>query len=136
MPERPQPAPEPDSAHDVLAAEEFAVPAPDPALHREPAHDVLAAEEFEVPAPDPAIHHGPVVLPGDLTGAQEPRDVLAAEEFAMPAPPPSARGHAHLPEADEFGPATLARRQSGLLPALLVAGIGLALARARRARRR
>ena len=53
----------------------------------EPAHDVLAAEEFPMPAPDPAITHGPVELPADLTGAAEPRDVLAAEEFAMPAGP-------------------------------------------------
>lgn len=57
----------------------------------EPAHDVLAAEEFALPAPDPAIHHGPVALPEDPTGLVEAHDVLAAEEFAMPAPrPPSA----------------------------------------------
>ena len=73
-----------DRAHDVLAAEEFGMPAPDPAL--EPAHDVLAAEEFGMPARDPALHHGPVALPGDPTGIAEPHDVLAAEEFAMPAP--------------------------------------------------
>ncbi|MFZ0089216.1 MAG: hypothetical protein WAL63_06910, partial [Solirubrobacteraceae bacterium] len=73
-------------ARDVLAAEEFAVPAPDPRLHPEPVHDVLAAEEFGVPAEDPALHHGPVPLPGDPTGIAEPHDVLAAEEFAMPAP--------------------------------------------------
>jgi hypothetical protein len=52
----------------------------------EPAHDVLAAEEFGVPAPDPGLHHGPVKLPDDPTGIVEPHDVLAAEEFAMPAP--------------------------------------------------
>ena len=74
-----------EDAHDVLAAEEFGVPAPDPALHRDEAHDVLAAEEFVVPAPDPAIHHGPVALPDDPSGIVEPHDVLAAEEFAMPA---------------------------------------------------
>jgi hypothetical protein len=79
--------------HDVLAAEEFALPAPDPAIHEDEVHDVLAAEEFVVPAPDPAIHHGPVALPEDLTGAAEPRDVLAAEEFAMPAGPPHPMGH-------------------------------------------
>jgi hypothetical protein len=78
-----------DPAHDVLAAEEFGMPAPDPALHREPAHDVLAAEEFGMPASDPALHYGPVTLPADPTGIAEPHDVLAAEEFAMPAP----RGH-------------------------------------------
>jgi hypothetical protein len=51
-----------DEAHDVLAAEEFGMPAPDPALHREPAHDVLAAEEFGVPARDPALHRAPALL--------------------------------------------------------------------------
>jgi hypothetical protein len=65
-----------------------------PPEEQEPAHDVLAAEEFAMPAPDPAIHHGPVVLPNDLTGAQEPRDVLAAEEFALPAGPPHPLGRA------------------------------------------
>ena len=49
-------------------------------------HDVLAAEEFGVPAADPDLHHGPVVLPEDPTGDPEPHDVLAAEEFPMPAP--------------------------------------------------
>ncbi|HEX3618456.1 MAG TPA: hypothetical protein VHU61_18060 [Solirubrobacteraceae bacterium] len=74
-------------AIDVLAAEEFGVPAPDPAfrLRVEPPTDVLAAEEFGVPAPDPALHHEHLVLPEDLVGNQ-PRDVLVAEEFAMPAP--------------------------------------------------
>jgi hypothetical protein len=52
----------------------------------ERAHDVLAAEAFAVPAPDPALHHGPVVLPEDPSGIAEPHDILAAEEFAMPAP--------------------------------------------------
>ena len=75
-----------DRAHDVLAAEEFGMPAPDPALHRDPAHDVLAAEEFGMPDRDPALHHGPVTLPSDPTGIAEPHDVLAAEEFAMPTP--------------------------------------------------
>jgi hypothetical protein len=54
----------------------------------EPAHDVLAAEEFGVPAPDPSLHHGPITLPEDPSGIVEPHDVLAAEEFAMPAPLP------------------------------------------------
>jgi hypothetical protein len=74
-----------DPAHDVLAAEEFGMPAPDPGLHHESAHDVLAAEEFGMPARDPALHHGPVTLPSDPTGIAEPHDVLAAEEFALPA---------------------------------------------------
>lgn len=51
----------------------------------EPAHDVLAAEAFAVPGPDPELAHGPVTLPEDPTGIQAPHDILAAEEFAMPA---------------------------------------------------
>ena len=51
----------------------------------ERAHDVLAADEFAVPAADPALRHEPVVLPEDPSGIEEPHDVLAAEEFAMPA---------------------------------------------------
>jgi hypothetical protein len=50
----------------------------------EPAHDVLAAEEFGMPAPDPDLHHGPVRVPGDPAGIPEPHDVLAADEFPMP----------------------------------------------------
>jgi hypothetical protein len=50
------------------------------------AHDVLAAEAFAVPAPDPALRHEPIALPDDPSGIAEPHDVLAAEEFAMPAP--------------------------------------------------
>ena len=53
--------PQQDPAHDVLAAEMYAVPAPDPALLDAEAHDVLAAEEFAMPAPDPTLHHPPVV---------------------------------------------------------------------------
>jgi MYXO-CTERM domain-containing protein len=41
-------------------------------------HDILAAEEFSIPARDTRI-------PNDPTGIREPHDVLAAEEFAMPA---------------------------------------------------
>ena len=50
------------------------------------AHDVLAAEAFAVPAPDPALRHEPIMLPDDPSAIAEPHDVLAAEEFAMPAP--------------------------------------------------
>jgi hypothetical protein len=83
------PAPDPglhgDEPRDVLAAEEFVVPAPDPGLHGNEPHDVLAAEEFELGAADPTLHHGPVVPPPDPSGIEEPHDVLAAEEFAVPA---------------------------------------------------
>jgi hypothetical protein len=50
------------------------------------AHDVLAAEAFAVPTADPSLRHQPIALPDDPTGIAEPHDVLAAEEFAMPAP--------------------------------------------------
>lgn len=50
------------------------------------AHDVLAAEEFAVPAADPSLRHRPITLPEDPSGIAEAHDVLAAEEFAMPAP--------------------------------------------------
>ena len=52
---------------------------------QEPAHDVLAAEAFAVPAPDPRLRHRPFVVPDDPSGISEPHDILAAEEFAMPA---------------------------------------------------
>jgi hypothetical protein len=58
--------------------------------------DVLAAEEFVVPAPDPALQPEKLQLPADLVG-DEPRDVLVAEEFAMPAPD-EARVKRRLPE--------------------------------------
>ncbi len=41
-------------------------------------HDVLAAEEFAMPTRSARD------IPPDPTGIQEPHDVLAAEEFAMP----------------------------------------------------
>ena len=44
-----------DEPHDVLAAEEFAIPQPEPGVPRDPdpkPHDVLAAEEFAMPAPE------------------------------------------------------------------------------------
>jgi len=116
----------PEPAHDVLAAEEFGMPAPDPALHRDQAHDVLAAEEFGMPAPDPVLHHHePVTLPSDPTGIVEPHDVLAAEEFAMPAGRPAGSG---LP--------TVGRSDGGPARMLIVAGaVGLLVVR-RRSRRR
>jgi hypothetical protein len=50
-------------------------------------HDVLAAEEFAMPAPEAARRGRPIVLPDDPDGRSEPHDILAAEQFAMPAPP-------------------------------------------------
>ncbi|MGN6169672.1 MAG: hypothetical protein ACTHQQ_16100 [Solirubrobacteraceae bacterium] len=60
--------------------------APQARSSADPPHDVLAAEEFALPAPDPDLHHqDPVELPDDPTGIVEPHDVLAAEEFPIPA---------------------------------------------------
>ncbi len=65
---------------------------------QEPPRDVLAAEEFALPAPDPLLRPEHLVLPPDLVGV-EPRDVLVAEEFAIPAP-----GEAHeLPPVGTAG---------------------------------
>ena len=82
-----------DEPHDILAAEEFAMPAgPDAGLGGVPVdpsgseqpHDVLAAEEFAIPAhPDAPLSQVPV----DPSGSPQPHDVLAAEEFGMPAGP-------------------------------------------------
>lgn len=58
--------------------------------HTEEPHDVLAAEEFVVPAPDPLLHHEPLNVPenpDDPEGQEPPHDVLAGEEFPIPAPP-------------------------------------------------
>jgi len=49
----------------------------DPTGIEEP-HDVLAAEEFAMPARSTGD------VPYDPSGIREPHDVLAAEEFAMP----------------------------------------------------
>jgi hypothetical protein len=63
-----------DQPHDVLAAEEFALPArsagdvpPDPSGIQEP-HDVLAAEEFAMPTGDVEGHGGGVDLRTFLPG--------------------------------------------------------------------
>ncbi len=53
----------------------------------EPAHDVLAAEEFGMPAPDP-----PHQVPEDPSGIPEPHDVLAAEEYPLGGGDPAGSG--------------------------------------------
>jgi hypothetical protein len=112
---------------DVLAAEEFGVPAVDPAfrVQAEPATDVLAAEEFGVPAPDPALRPEDLALPADLVGA-EPRDVLVAEEFAMPAP-----------DEARVRPRAVGRRRTAVGRAILIGlpmTLGTVLLRRRRRR--
>lgn len=54
----------------------------DPVLHREPAHDILAAEAFAMPSADRGTRHTP---PDEHTGDSAAHDVLSAEEYAMPA---------------------------------------------------
>jgi len=66
------------------------------------AHDVLAAEEFALPAADPTINPHRVVLPEDPTGIPVAHDVLAAEEFAMPAVRP--RSGVPEPRRERLGP--------------------------------
>ena len=76
---------------------------------REKAHDVLAAEAFAVPVRDPGLRHEPIALPDDPSGIAEPHDVLAAEEFAMPAPrePSSPASPAERLAAKARGPARI-----------------------------
>jgi hypothetical protein len=92
----------------------------------EPAHDVLAAEAFAVPAPDPRLRPRPIVVPDDPSGISEPHDILAAEEFAMPAAPSEA---AHATSR----PVTGAPRWSAVgAAAALLALVGLRRRRRRR----
>jgi hypothetical protein len=54
MTDSPRDPSEAEAPHDVLAAEEFAIPQPEPGVPHDPdprPHDVLAAEEFAMPAP-------------------------------------------------------------------------------------
>ena len=61
-------------------------------------HDVLAADEFAMPAhADRGLR-----LPGDPHGINEPHDVLAADEFAMPSGPD--RGLSTLKSGGSAGP--------------------------------
>jgi len=85
----------------------------------EPPHDVLAAEEFVVPAPDPDLRR-PLRLPEDPTGIAEPHDVLAAEEFPLPAVHPRAPERMSAPRrrglaaaAGALGLLVLRRRSRG-----------------------
>ncbi len=125
---------ESQKAHDVLAAEEFVVPAPDPQLAEREAHDVLAAEEFGVPAPDPVLRIGgaPIPMPPnpkDPDNSAPPSDVLAAEEFAMPGQVPRA-----IPPG--FTPVPTSRRADGLRVGAVFMAAGLVIARTLRRRRR
>lgn len=86
--------------HDVLAAEEFALPVPAPGAEAptDPSgiaapHDVLAADEFALPTP------GRAPVPVDPLGTDEPHDVLAAEDFALPAPGPARSAPTSSPRA-------------------------------------
>jgi hypothetical protein len=107
-----------DRPHDVLAADEFAMPTrrphpEDPHAEDPEAHDVLAADEFAVPARG-------TTTPDPHADDREPHDVLAADEFAMPGV-----GAPH--EHGTAGPSLRAR-------IALVVGIALALALLRRKR--
>src|SRR5947209_13924624 len=88
----------------------------------ESAHDVLAAEAFAVPAPDPVLrHHDPIRLPADPTGIPQAHDILAAEEFAMPAPRPGAPGYRRaLATTPGPLPRALAAAVTGAFAALLL----------------
>lgn len=104
-----------EDAHDTLAADEFAIPAPDshsaaavPHDPREPPHDILAAEAFAIPAPDA---HSAAAVPHDPL--EPPHDTLAAEEFAIPAASPGLTSSS-----------SPSRRRAGRAP-LPIAGLAL-----------
>jgi hypothetical protein len=100
-------------------------------------HDVLAAEEFVVPAPDPLLHHEPLNVPDDPDdpeGESPPHDVLAGEEFPIPAGPGrTGEGEAGEPSCDG-GSGGRSKAKAGVIGAVLV-GIA-AVVRRRRGRRR
>jgi hypothetical protein len=100
---------------------------PEPNASDEP-HDVLAAEQFAMPAPEAAWHAGPVEVPPEPNGSEEPHDVLAAEAFAMPAPPPHV-AFAAAP-AESRGPS---RRSLAAVAAGLGVALAAILRRRRRA---
>jgi hypothetical protein len=58
----------------------------DPQGNEEP-HDVLAADEFAMPAHGDVVRARQLTLPEDPTGIVAAHDILAAEEFAMPSGP-------------------------------------------------
>ena len=78
---------------------------------QEPAHDILAAEAFAVPTADPDLRQRRVQVPEDPSGIAEPHDILAAEEFAMPATGAAGVGRSSL------GPGPEARRRFALAAA-------------------
>jgi hypothetical protein len=103
---------------------------PEPNASDEP-HDVLAAEQFAMPAPEAAWRDRPIELPPEPNASDEPHDVLAAEEFAMPAPPP----HVAFAAAPKPSRRPARRRLKAVAGGVGVA-LGALLHRRRRARRR
>ena len=102
--------------------------APEPHPRDEEVHDVLAAEEFAMPAPDAASPSRPPSLPADPSGETKPHDILAAEEFAMPAGRPSTEVGAPLraPRRSKVRP---------VVGVLSLAGLAFSFLRRRRRRR-
>ena len=100
---------------------------PEPNASGEP-HDVLAAEQFAMPAPEAAWHpERPLQLPPEPNASDRAHDVLAAEEFAMPAPPPHVQ-FAATPQS----PRRPSRRHLSALTAGLGATLAVLLRRRRR----
>jgi hypothetical protein len=95
-------------------------------------HDVLAAEEFVVPAPDPMLQHEPLNVPDDPDdpeGESPPHDVLAGEEFPIPAATGRSGGEeAESPSAGSSGGRSKAK--AGVIGAALV-GIAAVVRRRR-----
>jgi len=100
---------------------------PEPNASEKP-HDVLAAEQFAMPASEAAWHpERPPELPPEPNASDRPHDVLAAEEFAMPAPPPHVQ-FAAPPQASRRP----SRRHLGAAAAGLGAALAVVLRRRRK----
>lgn len=100
-------------------------------------HDVLAAEEFVVPAPDPLLQHEPLNVPDDPDdpeGESPPHDVLAGEEFPIPAAPGRTGEGEGTEPASAGGSGGRSKAKAGVIGAVAV-GIA-AMVRRRRGRKR
>ncbi len=86
-------------------------------------HDVLAAEEFVVPAPDPMLQHEPLNVPDDPDdpeGQSPPHDVLAGEEFPIPAATGRSAAEEAAESASTGGSGGRSKAKAGVIGAVVV----------------
>ena len=100
-------------------------------------HDVLAAEEFVVPAPSPILQREPLQVPEDPEdpeGELPPHDVLAGEEFPIPAAPGLWPASEMTDSPERALPVVRSKRAAGGIAVLLMSLIAVARRRGRRPR--